>query len=81
VSVGGLLALDQVLGKLWSVLAHFWTSTRWSKKERPGGAEIVDLTDFEGYVDPVKGPLGFCNGFMDVGPWGFPMFRPYCKGL
>jgi hypothetical protein len=59
VSVGGLLALDQVLRKPWSDLAHFWTLTHCSKKERPGGAEIADLTDFEGYVDPVKGPLGF----------------------
>jgi hypothetical protein len=59
VSVGGLLALDQVLRKPWSDLDHFWTSTHWSKKERPGGAEIVDLTYFAGYVDPVRGSLGF----------------------
>jgi hypothetical protein len=59
VSVGGMLALDQVLGKPWSDLAHFWTSTHWSKKECPGGAEIADLTYFVGYVDPVRGPLGF----------------------
>jgi hypothetical protein len=71
VSVGGLLALDQVLGKLWSDLAHFWTSTHWSKKECPGGAEIMDLTHFLGYVDPIKGPLGFCNGFMGCRPMGF----------
>jgi hypothetical protein len=41
----------------------------------------VDLTYFEGDVDPVKGPLGFCNGFMGCRPMGFPMFRPYCKIL
>jgi hypothetical protein len=27
--VGPLLALDQVLGKPWSVLAHFWNSKHW----------------------------------------------------
>jgi hypothetical protein len=59
VSVGGLLALDQVLRKPWSGLDHFWTSTHWSKKEHPGGAEIMDLTYFAGYVDPVRGSLGF----------------------
>jgi len=32
VSVGGLLALNQVLRKPWSSLDHFWTSTSWSKK-------------------------------------------------
>ena len=54
-----LLSLDQVLGKLWSVLAHFWTSTRWLKNENPGKDEITDLTYFVGYVDPVRGSLGF----------------------
>jgi hypothetical protein len=53
------LALDQVLRKPWSGLDHFWTSTGWSKMERPGGAEIVDLTYFAGYVDPTRGSLGF----------------------
>jgi hypothetical protein len=47
VSVGGMLALDQVLGKLRSTLTYFWTSTHWLMKERPGRAEIADLTDFE----------------------------------
>jgi hypothetical protein len=41
VSVGGLLALDQVLRKHWSGLTTFWTSTGWSKMEHPGGAEIA----------------------------------------
>jgi hypothetical protein len=27
--------------------------------ERPGRAEITDLTDFVGYVDPLRGFLGF----------------------
>jgi len=57
--IGFLLALDQVLRKPWSELTHFWTSTLWSKIEHPGGAEIADLTDFAGYVDPIRGPLGF----------------------
>jgi hypothetical protein len=72
VNVGGILALDQVLGKLWLVLAHFCSSTCWLKKECPGGAKIAYLTNFEGYVDPVRGPLGFCNGFMECWPMGFP---------
>jgi hypothetical protein len=71
VSVGGFLALNQVLGKLWSALTHFGTSTHWLKKEHPGEVEIEDLTNFEGYVDPTKGPLGFCNGFMGYRPMGF----------
>jgi hypothetical protein len=33
VSVGGLLALDQVLWKPWSCLTNFGTSTGWSKME------------------------------------------------
>jgi hypothetical protein len=52
VSVGGLLALDQVLRKHWSCLTTFGTSTQLLKKERPGGAEIVNLTCFVGFVDP-----------------------------
>jgi hypothetical protein len=72
VSVGGLLVLDQVLGELWSVLAHFCTSTCWSKKERPSTAKIMDLTYFAGYVEPIRGPLGFFNGFMGCHPMGFP---------
>jgi hypothetical protein len=27
--------------------------------EHLGGAEIVDLTFFAGYVDPIRGSLGF----------------------
>jgi hypothetical protein len=46
VSVGGLLALNQVLGNIWFVLDHFWTLTRWSKKEHLGRSEIVELTIF-----------------------------------
>jgi hypothetical protein len=59
VSVGGLLALDQVLRKPWSVLTTFWTSTCWSKMECPGGAEIMDITCFVGYLDPTRGSSGF----------------------
>jgi hypothetical protein len=55
VSVGGLLALDQVLRKHWSCLTIFGTSTGWSKMERPGGAEIVGSHSFCGLVDPTKG--------------------------
>jgi hypothetical protein len=50
VSVGGLLAPDQVLRKPWSDLDEFWTSIHWLRKEHPGGAEIMDLTDFAGFV-------------------------------
>jgi hypothetical protein len=35
------------------------------------GAKIADLIDFEGYMDPVKGRLGFCSGFMGSRPMGF----------
>jgi hypothetical protein len=42
VSVGGLLALDQVLWKWWSCLTNFGTSTGWSKKKR----RSRDLTPF-----------------------------------
>jgi hypothetical protein len=56
---GSLLDLDQVLRKPWSNLDHFWTLTYWLKMERLGGAEIADITDFAGYVDPIRGPLGF----------------------
>jgi hypothetical protein len=55
----GLLALDQVLRKPWSGLTTFWTSTHWSRKECPHGAEIMDLTYFSGYVDPTSGFLWF----------------------
>jgi hypothetical protein len=48
VSVGGLLALDQVLRKHWSCLTTFGTSTGWSKMEHPGGARSWDLTCFVG---------------------------------
>jgi hypothetical protein len=54
-----MLALDQVLRKPWSGVTTFWTSTHWSRKERPGRANIMDLTDFASYVDPVRGSLGF----------------------
>jgi hypothetical protein len=59
VSVGGLLDLDQILRKPWSGLTNFWTSTGCSKMEHPGGAEVVDLTCFAGYVDLERGSLGF----------------------
>jgi hypothetical protein len=39
VSVGGLLALDQVLGKPWLCLTIFGTSIGWSKMECPGEVE------------------------------------------
>jgi hypothetical protein len=55
VSVGDLLALDQVLRKLWSSLDHFWTSTHWSTKERQGRADIAYLTHFLGLCGPSKG--------------------------
>jgi hypothetical protein len=81
VSVGGLLALDQVLRKTWSGLDNFLTSTCWSNMEHPSRAKIVDLTYFVGYVDLARVSLGFCNGLWRIGPWGLPMLRPYCNGL
>jgi hypothetical protein len=54
-----VLALDQVLRKPWSKLSQFWTLTHWSRKEHLGRAEIMDLTYFAGYIDPVRGSLGF----------------------
>jgi hypothetical protein len=59
VSVGGLLALDQVLRKHWSCLTIFGTSIGWSKMECPSGAEIAGSHLFCGLVDPTKGLLGF----------------------
>jgi hypothetical protein len=59
VSVGGLLALDQVLRKYWSCLTTFEISTRWSKREFPGGVEIMRSHSFCGLVEPEKGLLGF----------------------
>jgi hypothetical protein len=34
---------------------HFLDFDTLVKKGDPGRAEIVDLTDFAGYVDPIKG--------------------------
>jgi hypothetical protein len=48
VSVGGLLALDQVLREPWSCLTIFGTSTGWSKTERPSEAEIAGSHPFCG---------------------------------
>jgi hypothetical protein len=47
-------------------------------------AEIADLTFFAGYVDPARGPLGFCNGLWDVSPWVLPclgLFVRNCKSI
>jgi hypothetical protein len=55
VSVGVLLALDQVLWKQWSCLTTFGTLIGWSKMERPGGAEITESHSFCGLGDPTKG--------------------------
>jgi hypothetical protein len=59
VSVGGLLALDQVLREHWSFLTSFGTSTGWSKMERLGRAKIAGSHSFCELVDPTKGLLGF----------------------
>jgi hypothetical protein len=59
VSVGGLLALDQIFGE---TLVNFGPLSDFDMLVKEGaldGAEITDLTNFEGYVDLVKGPLGF----------------------
>jgi hypothetical protein len=42
----------------------------------------MDLTHFLGIRGPSKGfSRVFVMGLWDVGPWGLPMIRPYCKGL
>jgi hypothetical protein len=48
VSVGGLLAVDQVLRKHWSCLTIFGTSIGWSKTKRPGRAKITGSRPFCG---------------------------------
>jgi hypothetical protein len=55
VSVGGLLALDQVLREHWSCLTIFGTSTGWSKMEPRRRAEIAGSHSFCG----IFGILGF----------------------
>jgi hypothetical protein len=47
-----MLALDQVLRKLWSGLTTFWTSIGWLKMEHQGGAEILG---YHLFCDPSKG--------------------------
>jgi hypothetical protein len=59
VSVGALLALDQVLREHWSCLTTFGTSIGWSKMEFLGRDKIVGSHSFCGLVDPAKGLLGF----------------------
>jgi hypothetical protein len=67
VSVGGMLALDQVLRKHWSFFTTFGTSTGWSKMEHLGEAEIVGSHLFCGAI---KGFIRvFVLGFWDVVPW------------
>jgi hypothetical protein len=72
-----LLALDQVLRKSWSGLTTFGTSTGWSKKEHPGGAEIIGSHLFCG---PNKRFIRFfVLRFMGCRPMGLPMIRPFFK--
>jgi hypothetical protein len=52
VSVGGMLALDEVLRKYWSCLTTFGTSTGWTKMEHPSKVEIMGSHLFCG---PSKG--------------------------
>ena len=54
-SVGGLLALDQVLREYWSCLTTFGTLIGWSKKEHPGRVEITGYHLFCRVLDPTKG--------------------------
>jgi hypothetical protein len=72
VSVGGLLALDQVLRKHWSCLTIFGTSTGWSKMEHPGEAEIVGSRPFCGIFGAFR---VYVTG-MGCRPMGLPMLRP-----
>jgi hypothetical protein len=78
VSVGGLLALDQVLRKHWSSLTTlFWTLTGWSKMERLGRDDIAGSHLICG---PNKGfTRVFVLGFIGCRPMGLSMIRLFCK--
>jgi hypothetical protein len=67
VSVGGLLALDQVL----RILGHFgpfWEFDRLSKVKNKTKWRSRDLDPFLGNFLV----LDLCNGYGDVIPWGYP---------
>jgi hypothetical protein len=58
VSVGGLLALDQVLGDPWSKFDLFWDFDNLSKMKRKMKQRSWDLGPFLGpFWD-----MGICNG-------------------
>jgi hypothetical protein len=74
VSVGGLLALDQVLENLGHVLTNFGTSTGWLKMKHKSKWISWDLTPFSGifrfrvYVMGMEcRPIGFypCLGLFE----------------
>jgi hypothetical protein len=71
VSVGGLLALDQVLRNTWSYLTIFGLRQP-VKDGAPGEAEIMGSRPTFGAL------LGFWVNVMGKGCWpmGLPMFRP-----
>jgi hypothetical protein len=71
VSVGGLLALDQVLRNTWSYLTIFGHRHP-IKEEAPGEADII------GSQPTFRALLGFWVNVIGKGCWpmGLPMFRP-----
>jgi hypothetical protein len=74
VSVGGLLALDQVLRDPWSSL-NILDFDSLSKVEHGTKQRSRDL-------DPFLGPFwdwGICKGYGNVGPWVYPCLGLFCN--
>jgi hypothetical protein len=71
VSVGGLLALDQVLGDPWSSLTYFGTSTACRRRS-------ARRSRYRGISAPFWVLFGIWDYVMGMGcrPMGLPMFRP-----
>jgi hypothetical protein len=68
VSVGGMLALEQVLRKHWLCLTTFGTLIGWSKMEFRGRDEITESHIFCRLVDPAKGFRVYVAGYGMLSP-------------
>ena len=74
VSVGGLLALDQVRGSL--VMFDLFLGLRQAIK---GGAQYeVEIAGSRPLFRDFW-VLGLCNGYGDVGPCFYPCLGPFCN--